>query len=512
MRDLSSPDESGGHVSDSVSAPKLFISYRRDETPVSAAWLYEVLVERFGEPNVFMDLKLKPGENFVKRISEVVGSCHILLLVMGPRWADPEDGEGAASIKDPDDFVRLEAEIAMARDDVQVLPVLVGGAKMPHPDELPEQLRELTQIHAKQLTNERRAEDMKELVGRVDELLPPETFVHVPDSPPPPPLQKMPEAKRDREPRWRLVAAIAAGVALIALAVVLSGALGGDGGGSDESGESGQLGVSNDAEYQVDADVFEVDARGSLIALTTRHSEGELLGRVDPAGGIDNLVSKPWNYNGIDVGTNGRGNPTVVASRCDGELCDVYALKDDRLVSKHFARGTCGATRPSMFDGTVLFYRGGRGCQEKALFLKRGDEKEPERIAGSTQGADLNGNVAAALLSSGALEVFKVDAIDDSSRLLAEGKHSLGPPVTVDGDYVYLTDQEGSSYSIVRFDHTAAEPVLERYAPHGRALPEASAPSFGVSSEELYVEGLDGVIYRDDDPDFEDEAGPLRKL
>ena len=36
--------------------------------------------------------------------------------------------------------MRLEAEIAMARDDVQVLPVLVGGAKMPHPDELPEQL------------------------------------------------------------------------------------------------------------------------------------------------------------------------------------------------------------------------------------------------------------------------------------------------------------------------------------------------------------------------------------
>ena len=28
-------------MSDSVSAPKLFISYRRDETPVSAAWLYE---------------------------------------------------------------------------------------------------------------------------------------------------------------------------------------------------------------------------------------------------------------------------------------------------------------------------------------------------------------------------------------------------------------------------------------------------------------------------------------
>lgn len=497
-------------MSDSVDSPKLFISYRRDETPVSAAWLYEVLVERFGEQNVFMDLKLKAGENFVKRISEVVGSCHILLLVMGPRWADPEDGEGAASIRDPDDFVRLEAEIAMARDDVQVLPVLVGGAKMPHPDELPEQLRELTQIHAKQLTNERRAEDMNELVSRVDELLPPETFVHVPDPAVPPPLQKGPEPKPDGRPRWQVGALVAAAVALISVALVATGVL--SGGGSDERGDSAVLGTSDNAEYPVKGDVGELDARGNVIMLTTGRDGSELLGRMDPDDGIDYLNREPANYNGIDVGTNARGNPTVVVSRCDTELCDVYVLQGDEPVPQRLSTTTCRAVRPSMFGGRVLFSRGGDGCEEKELLLTRRGNKDPERIAGNTEGADLNGFFAAAVLSSGAVAVFEVSAMDDPSRFEVVGKHSFGPPVTVDRDYVYLVGEEGSSYSIVRIDHTADQPVLERYLPDGNVLPEASAPSFGVTSGVLYAESLDGGIIRDDDPDFEDVQGAVRKL
>ena len=231
-------------MSDSVDSPKLFISYRRDETPVSAAWLYEVLVERFGEQNVFMDLTLKPGEDFVERITDVLGSCHILLLVMGPRWANPDDGKGSGSIRDPDDFVRLEAEVAMARRDVEVLPVLVGGAKMPHRDELPEKIQGLTRIQAKQLTDDRRAADMRELVTRVEELLPPETAVH--DSGPQPPAPKETlEPKREEHPRrWIGPVAVAVVALLVAVVLVATGALaGGDG----ESGESGRLGASNES-------------------------------------------------------------------------------------------------------------------------------------------------------------------------------------------------------------------------------------------------------------------------
>ena len=252
-------------MSDSVHAPKLFISYRRDETPVSAAWLYEVLVERFGEPNVFMDLKFKPGENFVKRTSEVVGACHILLVVMGRHWAAPEGGDGPASIKDPDDFVRLETEIAMERNDVSVLPVLVGAAKMPHPDELPDKIRGLTDIQAKQLTNERRAEDMKELVGRVEELLPPETMVHRVPEPPAPPESADEDEPGERRSWWRIVIAAGAAAALVAVVLVATGVLSG-GGESDDSGPSAE------ATYPIDREVGDLDARGDMVALTERRS------------------------------------------------------------------------------------------------------------------------------------------------------------------------------------------------------------------------------------------------
>ena len=237
-------------MSDSADSPKLFISYRRDETPVSAAWLYEVLVERFGEQNVFMDLTLKPGEDFVQRITDVLGSCHILLLVMGPRWAKPGDGTGPASIRDPDDFVRLEAEVAMARRDVEVLPVLVGGAKMPHRDELPEKIQGLTRIQAKQLTDDRRAADMRELVARVEELLPPETVGHDPDPPPPPLPKETREPKREGRPRrWMAPVAMAVAALLVAVVLVATGALAGGGG---ESGESGTLGTSTEPDKPTD--------------------------------------------------------------------------------------------------------------------------------------------------------------------------------------------------------------------------------------------------------------------
>ena len=103
--------------------PKVFISYRRDETPVRAGRLYDAMVARFGERHVFMDLSMEPGINFVDRITEVVASCHVLLVLMGPRWATPLEEGPQASIEDPDDFVRLEVETALGNEDVAVISV-----------------------------------------------------------------------------------------------------------------------------------------------------------------------------------------------------------------------------------------------------------------------------------------------------------------------------------------------------------------------------------------------------
>ena len=91
-------------------APKVFISYRREDTAGHAGRLYDTMAARFGQPNVFVDVDLAPGVDFVQRISEAVGECRVLLVIIGPRWASLTDDEGATRIADPDDFVRLEVE------------------------------------------------------------------------------------------------------------------------------------------------------------------------------------------------------------------------------------------------------------------------------------------------------------------------------------------------------------------------------------------------------------------
>ena len=35
-----------------------------------------------------MDLSMEPGVDFVEQINEAVGSCRLLIAVIGPRWTD----------------------------------------------------------------------------------------------------------------------------------------------------------------------------------------------------------------------------------------------------------------------------------------------------------------------------------------------------------------------------------------------------------------------------------------
>ena len=147
------------------STPKLFICYRREETAAHAGRLYDAVAARFGERNVFMDIELEPGIDFVDRIGEVVGACHVFLVVVGPTWATLQNGGNRPRIADREDFVRLEVETALRRRDVRVIPLLVGGARMPHSEDLPEELRTLTRRNALELSDLRWRYDIGRLMG-----------------------------------------------------------------------------------------------------------------------------------------------------------------------------------------------------------------------------------------------------------------------------------------------------------------------------------------------------------
>src|SRR2546423_8522732 len=107
----------------------------------------------FGGGNVFMDVDTGPGVGFVSRITRAVGACHVLLVIIGPRWATVSNGGTLGRIFEPGDFVRVEVEEGLRRSGVAVIPVLVGGAKMPEPGALPAPLRSLTRRHAPVLSD-----------------------------------------------------------------------------------------------------------------------------------------------------------------------------------------------------------------------------------------------------------------------------------------------------------------------------------------------------------------------
>lgn len=109
----------------------MFISYRRVDAAGHTGRLFDRLAAHFGKDAVFMDVEgIEAGVDFVDVIGEAVGSCAVLLAVMGRNWLSSLDEQGRQRLADPQDFIRLEIGNALARK-VRVVPVLVEGAQMP---------------------------------------------------------------------------------------------------------------------------------------------------------------------------------------------------------------------------------------------------------------------------------------------------------------------------------------------------------------------------------------------
>ena len=101
---------------------------------------------------VFKDVdSIELGDDFVEVITRAVGSCDVLLALIGDRWLTITDEDGRRRLDDPDDFVRLEIEAALTRN-VRVIPILVDGARMPRVAELPPSLAELVRRQALELS------------------------------------------------------------------------------------------------------------------------------------------------------------------------------------------------------------------------------------------------------------------------------------------------------------------------------------------------------------------------
>jgi len=106
---------------------------------------------------------LEPGSDFVDTIEKKVGTCDALIALIGKNWLTIKDEQNQVRLSRPGDFVSVEIAAALKRN-IEVVPVLVGGAKMPLQRELPESLQLLSRRQALEISDVHFTRDVGDLI------------------------------------------------------------------------------------------------------------------------------------------------------------------------------------------------------------------------------------------------------------------------------------------------------------------------------------------------------------
>jgi hypothetical protein len=152
VRASAEPKDEPERVGISLETPtRVFISYRREDTGDTAAHLRFSLGRSLGADKIFRDMEtIQPGQNFETAINEALRTTSVCLVLIGQSWLTVKDDKGRRRLDAPRDSVRVEVEAAL-RQGVEVIPLLVDGAKMPPRKELPESIGELALRNAYEL-------------------------------------------------------------------------------------------------------------------------------------------------------------------------------------------------------------------------------------------------------------------------------------------------------------------------------------------------------------------------
>ena len=151
--------------------PKITISYRRDDSMDITGRIFDRLTSHYGRETVFRDIdNVPPGLDFREHIRASIEESDVLMVVVGPRWMG-SGRHGQPRIRSETDYVRVEVEAALDRH-IPVIPLLVGGADMPEPGQLPESIRDLAYRNAVQIDSGRDFDHhMNGLIRATDKIL-----------------------------------------------------------------------------------------------------------------------------------------------------------------------------------------------------------------------------------------------------------------------------------------------------------------------------------------------------
>lgn len=138
--------------------PRVFISYRREDTAADANALYQSLSAEFGADQVFMDVDdVAIGVNWRTAVQHAVRTSDVVLVLMGAEWECSE---------------AVEVELATALEaGLPMLPVLVRGADIAALTRgLRDGLAELGDLNAATLSYTSWARDMQPVFEAIRDL------------------------------------------------------------------------------------------------------------------------------------------------------------------------------------------------------------------------------------------------------------------------------------------------------------------------------------------------------
>jgi TIR domain len=143
----------------------IFISYRRSDSAPYARSIHKHLCGHLRDENIFMDIDdIEPGVKFSHEIEIALARVDAIIVLIGKDWAKVAGVDGYPRLQDPNDMVQFEIRTALALGK-RIFPILVGGAKMPQTNELPDSLKELAQINALEVSDHRWDYDLGILVN-----------------------------------------------------------------------------------------------------------------------------------------------------------------------------------------------------------------------------------------------------------------------------------------------------------------------------------------------------------
>lgn len=152
-----------------MTAGKIFLCYRREDSAGHAGRIYDRLNQRF-PGRIFMDVAgIGAGTRWAEVIEETLGSCEVVVILIGRRWLEPGPA-GTRRIDDPEDPLRAEIATAL-RLKLKIVPLLLADAAVPQPDDLPEDVAPIVDWQALRIDDDDFDHDSSRLIKALERQL-----------------------------------------------------------------------------------------------------------------------------------------------------------------------------------------------------------------------------------------------------------------------------------------------------------------------------------------------------